>query len=155
RTRVAIAELAANGGAPMGFYTRFQDPEARKELVRYYRFLEKYDAVYRGNRPHAEVLLLYPRKAVHAGDVAAGDAFKKDAKGLLEGDWLFEILPDDMATPERTKPYGGMVEEVNAARPPLNPKALSDFTAPKTVRISASVPAAGGEVTLHFVNYDR
>ena len=29
------------------------------------------------------------------------------------------------------------------------------FTAPKTVRVSASVPAAGGEVALHFVNYNR
>src|SRR5207247_6419717 len=68
RIRVAIAELAANGGAPMGFYTRFQDEEARREIVRYYRFLEKNDAVYRGNRSHAEVLLLYPRRAVHDGD---------------------------------------------------------------------------------------
>ncbi len=30
RIRAAIAELAANGGAPMGFYTAFEDPEARR-----------------------------------------------------------------------------------------------------------------------------
>src|SRR5262249_54424981 len=71
RIRVAIAELAANGGAPMGFYTRFKDPEARKEIVRYYQFLAKYDDLYRANTPHAEVLLLYPRKAVHDGKVEA------------------------------------------------------------------------------------
>src|SRR5262249_18083327 len=69
RTRVTIAELAANGGAPMGFYANFQDKMAREELVRYYRFLGKYDALYRGNRSHAEVLLLYPRLRVHEGDV--------------------------------------------------------------------------------------
>src|SRR5207244_7989504 len=44
RIRVSIAELAANGGAPMGFYTRFKDDEARREIVRYYRFIEKNEA---------------------------------------------------------------------------------------------------------------
>jgi hypothetical protein len=34
RLRVAIAELAANGGAALGFYTRFKDPDARREVVR-------------------------------------------------------------------------------------------------------------------------
>lgn len=33
RIRAAIAELAANGGAPMGFYTRFTDPTARETIV--------------------------------------------------------------------------------------------------------------------------
>ena len=60
RIRVAIAELAANGGAPMGFYTRFTDPAARKEIVRYYSSSSSTTPLYRGNRPHAEVLLLYP-----------------------------------------------------------------------------------------------
>ena len=45
RIRVAIAELAANGGSPMGFYTDFRDPEARRELVRYYRFLKQYEVL--------------------------------------------------------------------------------------------------------------
>src|SRR5262249_12788751 len=61
RIRVAIAELAANGGAAMGFYTRFKDKLAREEIVHYYRFIGKYDAGYRGNRPHPEEVLLYPR----------------------------------------------------------------------------------------------
>jgi hypothetical protein len=32
RIRATIAELAANGGAPMGFYTNFQEPDARREI---------------------------------------------------------------------------------------------------------------------------
>ena len=48
RIRVAIAELAANGGAPMGFYTAFKDPEARREIVRYYGFLRRHETLYRG-----------------------------------------------------------------------------------------------------------
>ena len=35
RTRASIAELAANGGVPMGFYTRFTNPEARKVITQY------------------------------------------------------------------------------------------------------------------------
>src|SRR4029077_18976815 len=60
RIRVAIAELAANGGAPMGFYTRFQDPAARAKIVRYYNFIEKHDRLFRGSRAHAETALLFP-----------------------------------------------------------------------------------------------
>ena len=69
RIRSAISELAANGGAPMGFYTRFSDPAARQEIVRYYQFLKKFDSVFRGNRSHAEAALVFPRSRVHAGDV--------------------------------------------------------------------------------------
>src|SRR4030095_6121928 len=64
RIRVAIAELAANGGAPMGFYTSFKDPLARAEIVRYYRFLEAHDAIYRDNRPRGEAALLFPRRRI-------------------------------------------------------------------------------------------
>ena len=77
RIRVAIAELAANGGAAMGFYTTFTNPEARRELVRYYSFLRANDSLYHANRSHAEAVLLYPRRAVHDGDVAAVGKFKR------------------------------------------------------------------------------
>lgn len=153
RTRVAIAELAANGGAPMGFYTRFKDPEARKEIVRYYRFLEKYDSLFKGNKPHAEVLLLYPRSKVHQGDIAAVEAFKERGKYLLDHHYLFDILPDDMLTPKVDKRYKDRMDVTKPADEILMRD--STFTAPPTVRVSASVPAAGGEIDLHFVNYNR
>jgi hypothetical protein len=152
RIRVAIAELAANGGAPMGFYTRFKDDEARREIVRYYRFIEKNDAVFRGNRSHAEALLLYPRRKVHEGDVAAVETFKKVGKKLLDQHILFDLLPDDRLTESRRAGYRVVLDpdaEVTL------PDGLSRFEAPSTVRVSATRPTVGGEVTLHFVNYDR
>ena len=152
RTRVAIAELAANGGAPMGFYARHKDPEARTELVRYYRFLAANDAAFKANRPHAEVALLFPRSKVHAGDVASVEAFKTAGRYLLDRHVLFDVLPDDLMTPEKAKGYRGVIDPAKAVE---SPTGLSTFAAPKTVRVSASVPAAGGELTLHFVNYDR
>jgi hypothetical protein len=98
RIRVSIAELAANGGAPMGFYTNFKDPDARLELVRYYSFLRRNETLYRANRSHAEVLLLFPRSRVHEGDVTVVGRFRELGKRLLDGHVLFDVLPDDRAT---------------------------------------------------------
>ncbi len=152
RTRVAIAELAANGGAPMGFYTRFKDPAARAEIVRYYRFLDKHDTIFRGNRAHAEVLLLYPRQRVHQGDVAAVEAFRQIGKQLLDQHVLFDVWPDDLLTPAARDAYRSVLD---ATAPVKLPDGLSRFEAPNTVRISASRPKSGKEITLHFVNYNR
>src|SRR3989475_1294695 len=95
RIRAAIAELAANGGAPMGFYTAFEDPEARREIVRFYDFLRRYESLYRADRPHAAVLLLLPRSRVHEGDGAASCRCKQLGKHLLDAHVLFDVLPDD------------------------------------------------------------
>jgi len=160
RIRAAMAELAANGGAPMGFYTRFSEPAAREEIVRYYNFLERYDGVYRGNRPAGEALLLYPRSRVHAGEVAAVEEFKRLGYELLNRHVLFDVLPDDLATPERLAEYAGRVFAVAEAAGANDSfgaagYVYSSFDAPSTVRVSASRPAAGNELTLHFVNYNR
>src|SRR5206468_2382987 len=93
RIRISIAELAANGGAPMGFYTNFRDPDTRRELARYYNFLRRNETLYRANRSHAEVLLLFPRSRVHEGDVAAVARFRELGKRLLDGHVLFDVLP--------------------------------------------------------------
>jgi len=149
RTRVAISELAANGGVPMGFYTPFKDPAARDEIVRYYRFIEQHDAVFRGARPHAESLLIYPRSSIHEGKLEALLKFKDTGRQLLDAHRLFAILPDDVAVPEHLKP-ARLVMEAQAEE-----KTLSHFDAPKTVRVSASVPAGAGKLHFHFVNYNR
>jgi len=137
RIRASIAELAANGGAAMGFYTRFKDPEARAEIVRYYHFLEKHDSLFKANKPYSEKVLFFPRSRVHMGDVAAVETFKARGLELLNEHSLFDVYPDD------------------AKKLPTNLEGKSEFTAPKTVRVSASMPAGGGEIDLHFVNYNR
>ncbi|MCA9072209.1 MAG: hypothetical protein KDA84_24955, partial [Planctomycetaceae bacterium] len=152
RTRSAIAELAANGGAPMGFYTRYTDPQAREVITQYYQFLKRHDDVFRGNRSHAEVLLIYPREAVRAGDVQAVDAFKKIGKQLSEDHMLFDVAPDDLVTGETGKIYHRIYRTKDAKS---GTSRLSQFNAPKTVRMSASRPAKGNELDFHFVNYNR
>ena len=156
RIRVAIAELAANGGAPMGFYTRFTDPAARKEIVRYYNFLERYDEIYRANKPHAEMLLLFPRIEVHEGNVGPVETFKKIGKRLLEEHTLFEVIPDDLArTDDYTRHQKVFAFYPSKIEYEKRQTRLSRFEAPETVRVSASAAAQGDEIDIHFVNYNR
>ena len=155
RIRVAIAELAANGGAPMGFYTRYTDPAARHEIVRYYQFLKHHAKLYRGNRSHAEVALLYPRTAVHEGNVGPVAAFRELGTKLLDDHILFDVIPDDLITTGQRERYRFVLTVTAAAQPALDATRLSRFEAPYTVRVSASRPAGGDEITLHLVNYNR
>ncbi len=155
RIRAAIAEMAANGGAPMGFYAPFNQPEARRELVRYYGFLRANDALYRASQPHAEAVLLYPRRAVHEGDVAALGRFKRLGRRLLDRHVLFDVLPDDLATTERLSGYRKVIAYTDGEAADLDGPDFSRFEAPATVRVSASRPAVDGELDIHFVNYDR
>jgi len=152
RTRAAIAELIANGGAPMGFYTRFTNAAARKVITQYYNFIRQHDAIYRHNQSAAKSVLLYPRTAVHAGNVAAVKEFLKLGDSMLDRHILFDILPDDLATPEVTAKYEA-VYRVGKPEPPATDHFI--ITAPKTVRVSLSRPAKGDATHLHFVNYNR
>ncbi|MEO8494456.1 MAG: hypothetical protein ABI614_05270 [Planctomycetota bacterium] len=154
RIRAAIAELAANGGAPMGFYTRFTDPAAREVIVQYYQFLKRYDALFHANQSHAEVLLMFPRSAVHQGNVAALETFRNVGKQLLDEHVLFDIKPDDLCD-EATQARYAAVLSTTPEMPDDVRSRLSRFTAPAAVRVSASRPATGNELTLHLVNYNR
>jgi hypothetical protein len=152
RTRVYIAELAANGGAPMGFYARFKDPVARQEIIRYYHFLEKHANLYRGQRSHAEVALLFPRLAVHRGDLEPLQNFKKWGKELLDQHVLFDVLPDDVITWRDFPRYKAVLRPEKSAY--QLPKDLSQVQAPTTVRVSAN-RSKDGDLVMHLVNYNR
>lgn len=156
RIRIAISELAANGGAPMGFYTRYTDPAARKEIARYYQFLGKHDSLYRASASHAEAVLLFPRSHVHGGNVEPVQQFLKLGDRMLDEHVLFDVLPDDLATPERLQRYRHVVSiEKPAIEALLSNPQRSRFELPYTVRVSANQSADGKALTLHFVNYDR
>lgn len=155
RTRVAISELAANGGAPMGFYTRFKDPEARAEIVRYYQFLKRHDDLFRWHQAQHESLLLFPRRAVHNGDLRPLARFREVGGRLLDEHVLFDIRSDEAMGPELTSHYRQVVTA--DAESPL-PDLLTDrsrIDAPKTVRASLSKHPQRNELALHLVNYNR
>jgi hypothetical protein len=139
----------------MGFYTRFTDPAARETIVQYFQFIKRYDKVYRGNRSHAEVLLLFPRSAVHQSDVASVDKFRKIGASLLDDHVLFDVLPDELADDAARARYTAVL---SVDSPPLSAAVrskLSRFTAPAAVRVSASRSANENDLVLHLVNYNR
>ena len=152
RTRVAIAELIANGGAPMGFYTRYTNPAARKVITQYYNFIREHDAIYRHNQTAAKSVLLYPRTAVHAGNVNAVKQFLTLGDSMLERHILFDVLPDDITTSEILTNYD-TVYRTGESEPTIHKR--FSITAPKTVRASLSRPVKGNMLHLHFVNYNR
>jgi len=154
RIRTAIAELAANGGAPMGFYTRFTDPAARTEIVRYYQFLKRHDDIYRGDQSYAEAVLLYPRSRVHAGDLQSLKVFKTLGRELLNQHVLFDIIPDDVITPRQRERYRAVIDPARQTTLP-DLAASSQIVAPGTVRVSCTKSADGSRLFLHFVNYNR
>jgi len=157
KIRAAMAELAANGGAPMTRYANFNDPESRKELVRYLRFMKQHDGVYHASAMAGEAVLLHPRSQLQQGrftDVLA--AFYKVGERLLNDHVLFDVLPDDIATPEKLARYKRVfttssVTELDGE----SYEGLSRFEAPAGVRVSASNPQRGTIWDIHFVNYSR
>lgn len=155
RTRNAIAELAANGGCPMGFYARFTDPVARGVFQQYYGFLKRYDEIYRNNLSAAEVVLMFPRTAVQKGDLSALDKFKQIGRKLLDDHVLFDIRPDDRYHGDFDERYRRVVRVTDDREFDSTVADLSQIDAPYTVRVSANVPPHGQERDLHFVNYNR
>jgi hypothetical protein len=156
RIRAAISELAANGGAPMGFYTRFADPLARQEIVRYYSFIRQNEDVIKANRPAGEVVLLFPRSSVHQGDVDAVAKFREVGKQLLDEHVLFDVIPDDLIT-EQSQDSRPKVDPRQADwREKLKTERLSEITGSSRVRASLTRPAnKSHDLTLHLVNYNR
>jgi hypothetical protein len=156
RVRTAIAELAANGGCPMGFYTRFEDPMARGEIVRYYQFLHANAHLYHRNHVLAEAVLLFPRRRVHVGDLEALSRFQQLGRSLLDQHVLFEVIPDEMFRESDAERYRLVVDPSNETAGSLRlPAGLSVFHVPETVRVSASRAADTDELAFHFVNYNR
>jgi hypothetical protein len=157
RIRTAIAELAANGGCPMGFYTRFGDPVAKAEIVRYYQFLHANDRLFHRSEPWAEAVLVFPRRQIHVGNLEPLSRFKQLGRQLLDRHVLFDVVPDDLVGPPHAARYKLVVDPSvgGDATSLVIPPALSRFEALSAIRVSASRPHALDEITVHFVNYNR
>ena len=98
RTRATIAEGIANGGAGLGFYANFKNPAGREAMTTYFRFAREHRDLYVGAQPAAELLLLYPRSAVHRGDVEPVARFKAIGHQLALAGYAFDVVPDDIVT---------------------------------------------------------
>jgi hypothetical protein len=157
KIRAAMAGLAANGGVIPGRIANFNDPQSRQELVRFFRFMKQHDDIYHASTAAGECVLLYPRSQVHEGRFTeAMSAFNAVGFKLLDDHVLFDVLPDDIATPDNLARYRRVftISSLGEMRPEYY-DSLSRFEAPSTVRVSASRPEKGNIWDIHFVNYNR
>lgn len=123
RTRATIAEGIANGGAGLGFYATFKNPAGREAMTTYFGFAARHRDLYKGAKPAAELLLLYPRSAVHRGDVEPVARFKAIGKQLAREGYVFDIVPDDIVTEAQMTSRRAVVDCDSDRRPPARREA--------------------------------
>ena len=78
--------------------------------------------------------------------------FLKLGDSLLNRHVLFDVLPDDLATPEILNAYQAVYRVGTQEPKPVNRFVIE---APPTVRASLSRAAKGKSLHLHLVNYNR
>jgi hypothetical protein len=81
------------------------------------------------------------------------EIFKRLGEQLLNSHVLFDVAPDDL--PLAADRYRQVIRVSDSAPLEALPGDRSRFDAPATVRVSASRPSRGNELTLHLVNYNR
>ena len=96
RPRNMMAEAAAMGCATNAIATPYQTAEDREVMLRYFRFLKKHAELYRPAESFAEVALVFPRRAIHAGDASPLEYAEAAGRAMIRGHVLFDLLPDDL-----------------------------------------------------------
>jgi hypothetical protein len=96
RPRNMMAEAAALGYATNAIATPWQHEEDRAVVLRWFAFLRKHEGLYRAAESYAEIGLLFPRRALHAGDASMLEYVEATGRTLIREHVLFDMLPDDL-----------------------------------------------------------
>ncbi len=109
RPRNMMAEAAGLGYATNAIATPWQTEEDRAVVLRYFAFLKKHEALYTAAEPHAEVGLVFPRRALHAGDASPLEYVESAGRSLVRDHRLFDLLPDDLLPGLQLQRYRAVV----------------------------------------------
>ena len=96
RPRVMMAEAAALGYATNAIATPWQHEDDREVVLRYFRFLRRNEELYREAARVGEIGLVFPRRAIHAGDASALEYTQACGRALIREHFLFNMIPDDL-----------------------------------------------------------
>ncbi|MCE9567175.1 MAG: beta-galactosidase [Planctomycetes bacterium] len=96
RPRNMMAEAAALGYATNALITHWEHEEDRAVTLSYFDFLRKHEDLSRESESYAEVGLVFPRRAVHAGDASPLEYVEAAGRAMIRRHVLFDILPDDL-----------------------------------------------------------
>ncbi|MSQ96122.1 MAG: hypothetical protein EXR98_16430 [Gemmataceae bacterium] len=109
RPRVMMAEAAALGYATNAIATPWQHEEDRAVVLRYFRFLRQHEDLYLGTTPHAEIGLIFPRRAIHAGDASPLEYTEACGRALIRAHRLFDMIPDDLLAQTPLESYRALI----------------------------------------------
>ena len=109
RPRNTMAEAAALGYATNAINTSWQNEEDRAVVLRYFAFLKKHEKVIHATESFAEVGLVFPRRAVHAGDASPLEYVEAAGRALIRRHVLFDVLPDDLLATTKLERYRALV----------------------------------------------
>ncbi|MBM3997251.1 MAG: hypothetical protein FJ303_24345 [Planctomycetes bacterium] len=96
RPRVMMAEAAALGYATNAIATPWQHADDREVVLQYFRFLRKHEDFYVGSDRHAEIGLVFPRRAIEAGDASPLEYTEACGRSLIREQLLFDMVPDEL-----------------------------------------------------------
>ena len=89
--------------------TPWQHEEDREVVLRYFRFLRKHEDLYLDATRHAEIGLIFPRRAIHAGDASPLEYTEACGRTLIREHRLFDMIPDDLLTQTKLDGYRALV----------------------------------------------
>lgn len=96
RPRVMMAEAAALGYATNALDTPWQTAQDRDVVCRYFDFLREHEALFTPADTYADVALVFPRRAVEAGDASPLEYVEAAGRTMIRNHVLFDMLPDEM-----------------------------------------------------------
>lgn len=96
RPRNMMAEAAALGYATNAMITHWEHADDRAVTLNYFDFLRKHEAALGSPESFAEVGLVFPRRAIHAGDASPLEYVETTGRTMLRRHTLFDVLPDDL-----------------------------------------------------------
>ena len=105
RLRIYLAEAVAHGGFGPARGPHYKEVATQAVLRRYFRFLRRHESLYRPIESYAEVGLVFPRRAVHRGDLQPVATFKHVGTALSRGNILFDVILDDNLSAARLRRY--------------------------------------------------
>lgn len=128
RPRVMMAEAAALGYTTNAIATPWQHEEDREVVLRYFRFLRDHADLYADARRVAEVGLVFPRRAIHAGDASPLEYTEACGRALIREHLLFDMIPDDLLTTTTLDSFRALVIAAPEHLEKEEIAALSKFT---------------------------
>jgi hypothetical protein len=90
RPRLTLAEAWAHRAIALAL----DRPESRGVLAPYFAFAHRYRELYHPSESHAEIGLLFPRRAMYRGDASFLTSLDRFARALLDDHVLFDVLID-------------------------------------------------------------